>query len=276
MSLVDYDDSPAPDQSAADEAASAAAPALAAAPAATSQHLLSIVDYSSSAPPLPARDLGVSLDDDEIVKGGARRVGSVQVSVVKRSAKPAVASEADDVAASSHDASAPKEGARPAFQVPASPPGECNPKVMAKFLGFVKSSEERQSVNDYIRNSKRFRNPDLLEKLVAYMDVVENGTNYPSDLYDPTAVEPHEFYEELERARREYEERQSRKPGERVQFHSSGHLEQQQQQPRAAAPSGATGTSASAASAPAAAADAPVVKRKSKWDTGGGDKKARA
>ena len=275
MSLVAYDDSPEPMESAGNEAPASVGTSSAAASAPASC-LLSIVDYrNGDKPPLPARDLGVSLDDDDIVKSGTRRLGSVQVSIVKRSAKLAVASDADGTTSSTPDAPAPKEDVRPSFQVPPSPPGECNPKVMAKFLGFVKSSSEGNCVNDYIRNSKRFRNPDLLEKLVAFMDVVENGSNYPSEIYDPTAVEPQEFYEELERARREYEERQSRKPGERVQFHSSGLLEQQHQQQPRAAPSGAAGIGTSTAAPPAAATDASVVKRKSKWDTGGGDKKAK-
>jgi hypothetical protein len=275
MSLVAYTDTPEPMESAGDEAPASAGTSNAAAPAPASG-LLSIVDYrNGDKPPMPARDLGVSLDDDDIVKSGTRRLGSVQVSIVKRSAKLAVASDADGTTSSTPDAPPPKEDVRPSFQVPPSPPGECNPKVMAKFLGFVKSSTEGNRVNDYIRNSKRFRNPDLLEKLVAFMDVVENGSNYPSEIYDPTAVEPQEFYEELERARREYEERQSRKPGERVQFHSSGLLEQQHQQQPRAAPSGAAGIGTSTAAPPAAATDASVVKRKSKWDTGGGDKKAK-
>ena len=36
--------------------------------------------------------------------------------------------------------------------------------------GFVESAKQGNNVNDYIRHAKRFRNPDLLEKLVAYMD----------------------------------------------------------------------------------------------------------
>ena len=89
--------------------------------------------------------------------------------------------------APSQDASSAGSTTRPAFVTPDSPPGAVNSKVMEKFLGFVASSKNGNFVNDHIRHAKRFRNPDLLEKLVAFMDVQEFGTNYPSDLYDPSA-----------------------------------------------------------------------------------------
>jgi len=283
MSLVDYDDSPAPGEAAAEPVTEAAEATLAAA-AAPSARLLSIVDYDvepNEAAPLPARNLGISLDDDEIVKSGARRVGSTTTSfsVVKRPTKlpetataPTDGPDAGSTAGPSSSADVPAddgEPTRPAFVVPDSPPGECNPRVMEKYLGFVQSSQEGNCVNDYIRHSKRFRNPDLLEKLVAYMDVVENGSNYPTDLYDPTAFGPEEYYDQLEKTRRQYEERQSRKPGERVQFQSSGQLEPPK--PAAsAAPAAASSAASSAATtsstaALAAAADAASSKRKSRW-----------
>lgn len=81
----------------------------------------------------------------------------------------------------------------------------------------------------------------------------------------PTAAafDADEYYEGLEKARQQFEQRQSRKPGERVQFQSSGQLEA----PRPTAQAAATTTSSSSAVAPADGAA--VIKRKSKWDTGG-------
>ena len=77
-------------------------------------------------------------------------------------------------------------------------------------------------MDEHIRNAKSFRNPDLLEKLVEYFDVRESGTNYPPELYDPDALAAHEYYDKLEEARRKYEERQARKPGQPVQFVGAG------------------------------------------------------
>ena len=138
------------------------------------------------------------------------------------------------------------------FVVPDSPPGEVDPEMMKKYLKLVQTTKRGGFVNDHIRNAKKFRNPDLLEKLVAFMGVQEFGTNYPAELYDPNGFGKEEYYEKLEETRRKWEERQSRKEGEKVDFRSAGQLEQ-----RASSSSGA------------APAEAAPPKRKSKWDTGG-------
>uniref|UniRef100_A0A7S2JS36 SAP30-binding protein n=1 Tax=Haptolina brevifila TaxID=156173 RepID=A0A7S2JS36_9EUKA len=259
LGLADYDDSPA--QVSGD---SPAADGVASAPAGSG--LLTIVDY-----PLDAEDkvdsikpdLGISLDDEALVR--PRKVGSVQMSVVKRTPpRPLVADDGEAVAAAlsapgDQGDSSTSEAVRPNFVPPDSPPGDVNPKVLEKYLGYVKNRQEGKHVNDYIRHTKRFRNPDLLEKLVGFMDVTENGTNYPADLYDPNSFGKEEYYEQLERSRKAYEEKQSRKPGERVEFRSSGNAPPQSQAEAQRAASSAAGD---AAPAPA--------KRKSKWDTGGG------
>ena len=59
----------------------------------------------------------------------------------------------------------------------------------------------------------------------------------------------------MELARQAFEQRQARKPGERVEFRPSGQLEPPKQAPPPSQP------------AASAASDPP--KRKSKWDTGG-------
>lgn len=222
LGLADYDDSPA--QAAGDDAPETAPPAAesaptvpaAAAPAAAPIGLLTIVDYpldaDEKAEAPNKQDLGVSLDDDAIVR--QRKVGGVQVSVVKRAPpRPTVDEEGvASLVAGEGEADTSDGPARAAFVPPDSPTGEVNPKVMEKFKGFVESAKQGNSVNDYIRHAKRFRNPDLLEKLVVYMDVSENGTNYPPELYEPTAFGKEEYYDQLERARQTFEKEQSRKP----------------------------------------------------------------
>lgn len=90
-------------------------------------------------------------------------------------------------------------------------------------------------------------------------------TQPPHDLPIAASLEPDEYYDKLEKARKQYEERQSRKAGQPVQFQSAGKLE---------ATKTAASISSSAAPAPApappptASADVPPPKRKSKWDTG--------
>ena len=106
--------------------------------------------------------------------------------------------------------------------LPPSPPGDVDPKLAEKLAGLRSTTQRGHAVNEHIRNAKSFRNPDLLEKLVEYFDVRESGTNYPPELYDPDALAAHEYYDKLEEARRKYEERQARKPGQPVQFVGAG------------------------------------------------------
>ena len=283
LGLQDYasDESPAPN---------AATPDGAAAPAAaesSNTRLLSITSYAAeddaerAAQLKDAAKFGVALDEDEPDRGGASttsRVGGVgvQVSVVKRAAGGAAAAggfvEAEGAAAASAAAAAAatSESGRPAFVVPDSPPGDLNPKALERHLSYVDKLSKGMHVNDHIRNAKKFRNPCLLDKLVAMIGVQEFGSNYPTDLYDPNSLTREEHYDALELQRKAWEEKQKRKSGEKVEFRSSG-----SQQPSAAAPlvnpaaAAAAGAAALAASAAATDDSAAPGKRKSKWDSAG-------
>jgi len=45
--------------------------------------------------------------------------------------------------------------------------------------------------------SKAFYNPDILEKLITFCDIVEIGSNYPKDLFDPQNYETSDVYDVL-------------------------------------------------------------------------------
>ena len=92
-----------------------------------------------------------------------------------------------------------------------------------KFRGLIEKTREGYRVNEHIRNAKAFRNPDILEKLVAFFDVRESGTNYPPELYDTQELSKEDFYEKLEEARRKWEERPAqagREAGVRIGRHA--------------------------------------------------------
>ena len=74
-----------------------------------------------------------------------------------------------------------------------------------------------------------------------------------------------EYYDNLEVTRKQWEKEQARKPGERVEFRSSG---TQQLEAQRAASAGS--------SAAAGGEQQPPVKRKSKWDSAGSDAKRAA
>ena len=119
----------------------------------------------------------------------------MQVSVVKRAPpaaqpQPAALSrrKAPLQRSAAAAAAATSESGRPAFVVPDSPPGDLNPKALERHLSYVDKLSKGMHVNDHIRNAKKFRNPCLLDKLVAMIGVQEFGSNYPTDLYDPNSL----------------------------------------------------------------------------------------
>ena len=297
LGLQDYGsdgDSPAQTGGVA-PAASAAAPVAA---GSSGPRLLSVVDYGMDeddaereARVKGAASVGVALDEDELDRASTTsRVGGVgvQVSVVKRAAggaSGAAASGSDSPPAPpAHQQVAATSGPA-AFVVPDSPPCELNPRTMEKYLGYVKAANEGNTINDHIRHSKKFRNPCLLDKLVAFLGVQEFGTNYPAELYDPSVFGAEQHYDALEEKRREWEAKQSRKQGERVDFRSGGATQPAEGSgrpagvstapPPAAAIAAAAAAAAAAVGVPAAGAEGAPAKRKSKWDNGG-DKKPRA
>ena len=250
---------------------------------------LSIVDYDHDADEKGGEEgasssslLGITLDDDAVQKAAPRRVGvgGVQISVVKKPAATASSAGPQEASDDAVEAGGTEVGAgaapSTAFVIPPEPPAEVDPKLLEKFLGrppralprrparaptprasaagLVEKTKEGYSVNEHIRNAKSFRNPDILEKLVAFFDVRECGTNYTAELYNPAELGKDEHYDKLEEARRRWEERQARKQGERVQFTSAGATDGAPAAARAAAPLAA-----------AAPADAGAPKRKSKW-----------
>jgi len=233
---------------------------------------LSIVDYENDpeekADATDASLLGVTLDDETVHRVAPRRVGvgGVQISVTKkptaRGAASAAALDAAESPAAAESAEDVEE--RAAFVIPSSPTSDVEPKLAEKFMSLVAKTHEGYSVNEHIRNAKSFRNPDILEKLVAFFDVRECGTNYPKALYDPNDVSKDEYYERLEELRRKWEERQARKPADKTVPSLGGLVDTS----KAVAPI-AGSSAAVAAIGPAAAKP-----RKSKWDTSGGSSAA--
>ena len=259
LGLAEYGDTPSP------------APAAAEPDPGSQRSVLSIVDYKAEDPDdgnavaarkQAAAALGVSLDEDSVKHvsqpGRVGGVGARFTTEIKRSGSGGGSSAE---AAESSAGSTSAEAGPPKFVVPDSPPGDADPRLLERHAKNVQHHLSGRRVNDYIRNMKKFRNPHLLDQLTNFLGTESHGTNYPKHLYDPTAFGEHEYYENLEAARKEWEVRQSRKQGEAVAFRSAG--AQQLQPPQAAS-----------SAAPAAPVEQAPVKRKSKWDTGGDAKRS--
>ncbi|GJQ15995.1 hypothetical protein GpartN1_g7814.t1 [Galdieria partita] len=67
--------------------------------------------------------------------------------------------------------------------------------------------------NERMRTNKEFRNPGILEKMVAYCELDELGTNFDRTVFDPTSYDASEYYDVLAEKQRLLATRESLKHG---------------------------------------------------------------
>lgn len=82
--------------------------------------------------------------------------------------------------------------------LPPIPSGECAPELQKIFEGiYERAINENYDINKVIQQKKEFRNPSIYEKLIEYCEINEFGTNFPSDIYNPSKWGPSSYYDEL-------------------------------------------------------------------------------
>jgi hypothetical protein len=82
--------------------------------------------------------------------------------------------------------------------LPPEPTGLCSPTLQNKISRlYEKMISSGLDMNQEIEQRKNFRNPYMYEKLVDFCDIYELGTNYPTEVYDPSRYEKEPSYEEL-------------------------------------------------------------------------------
>jgi len=136
--------------------------------------------------------------------------------------------------------------------LPPVPQGECDANVLGKIKKFYEMKKEGKSINESLRQSKAFRNPDILEKLVVFVNINEIGSNYPTHLWNPSAYRPEDFYDAIAAEQRRMEERREQEKTTRTQVEFVS--------PTAARPSVSS-------SDPKKSTDKDSSKKKSKWDS---------
>ena len=184
--------------------------------------------------------------------------------------------------------------ARDSVTVPCAPPGPVSGGVMTKVEQLLAERKKGTNLNDQLRDKKEFHNPGILERLVSEFKIMESGTNYSPDLFNPEY--PKELYYDSLAKQAHQRDAMSRATRTSIGFDSAG--VQQPDFPAAARPvvervkssTSNTQTTAAAASAaatlakvhvaaaniasqpaanptPAAGTDGAPVKKKSKWDS---------
>jgi hypothetical protein len=108
--------------------------------------------------------------------------------------------------------------ARSDLYLPPEPTGSCDARVQAKIKKFHEMKVAGTSINDNLRKSKAFRNPDILEKLVLYCNINEIGSNYPPHLFDPFIFKEEDFYDAIAQEQRRLEEKREQERANRTQI----------------------------------------------------------
>jgi len=73
----------------------------------------------------------------------------------------------------------------------------CSPALREKLVGYRTQKDSGRSVCRHLKRSKAFHNPDILEKLVTFVDISEVDSNYPKHIFNPLGLHPEDFYDEL-------------------------------------------------------------------------------
>ncbi|EFA77467.1 hypothetical protein PPL_12069 [Heterostelium album PN500] len=79
-----------------------------------------------------------------------------------------------------------------------------------KIIKLHKMKQEGLNFNDSLRNSIAFNNPLILEKLISFCEIKENGSNLPMFYFNPDATKPDEYYDKIEAKQREMEEKKEK------------------------------------------------------------------
>lgn len=107
-----------------------------------------------------------------------------------------------------HEIDANKSSVDPAadendVQLPPEPTGRCSNELQEKIGRLYDKMLSTGIDNNYvIQQRKDFRNPSIYEKLIAFCNINEFGTNFSPAVYDPLSWGKESYYEELDKVQR--------------------------------------------------------------------------
>lgn len=105
--------------------------------------------------------------------------------------------------------------------IPPSPPGDEPPDVAAKFDHFRQLKRQGIHFNEKLLRSSALRNPNLLEKLTAFVGVGGNdqyASNLPTDIWDPAGFSEGAFAGKLAKSQQEMLEKRQAEERSRIDF----------------------------------------------------------
>jgi len=105
------------------------------------------------------------------------------------------------------------------YEGPTEPP--C-PILVGKVSDYIQYKRTGTNINREYRRKNEFKNPNILEKLVEYYHIIEIGSNYPSDKFNPHKWKPSSFYDALNEEQQKFYENLEKEKNE-VKTSSSNH-----------------------------------------------------
>lgn len=115
-----------------------------------------------------------------------------------------------------------------ASRVPEAKPdtSPCSASMTAKMQKWLSLKRDGVDVNDALRKSKGFRNPDFLRSAVRHFGIDERATHFSRDVFDPKAYAKEDYYDTLASAQKRIAEKreQDRKtqgPSRVVEFRTA-------------------------------------------------------
>ncbi|KAL2636450.1 hypothetical protein R1flu_007929 [Riccia fluitans] len=110
--------------------------------------------------------------------------------------------------------------------LPPPPPPAYSEELQSKFTKYLALKKTGRSLNEQLRNTKGYRNPDFLQHAVKYHEIDQIGSCFRKDVFDPRGSDPADYHDALaQEQRREVERKeQERKQvqSQRVEFVRSG------------------------------------------------------
>jgi hypothetical protein len=95
---------------------------------------------------------------------------------------------------------------------------QCSQQLIDKIARLHKLMQEGRDMNAIIQQKKSFRNPSIYEKLIAYCEIDEFGSNFPTEVYDPHCWKDTDYYEHLAKRQKEEMDRRERERKERTKI----------------------------------------------------------
>ncbi|KAJ1457668.1 hypothetical protein M885DRAFT_514684 [Pelagophyceae sp. CCMP2097] len=89
-------------------------------------------------------------------------------------------------AAKRQELSAEAFAARPLVVLPPEPAGPADAALTARLAGW---RARGYNPTQQIRQNREFANPQILQKVVEYFEIDDVASNYPTDMFDPQAIQ---------------------------------------------------------------------------------------